>query len=83
MGPVNEIYHHTKAFPEEERYGLTLQLRKSSVSLPANMAESYGRKSTQDYIRSLRIANGRYLNCRHSWKLIRSMFFGAKKSYFI
>jgi four helix bundle protein len=43
MELVTDIYHHTKSFPEEERYGLTLQLRKSSVSLPSNMAEGYGR----------------------------------------
>ena len=58
MGLATEIYNHTKSFPEEERYGLILQLRKSSVSLPSNMAEGYGRSSTQDYIRFLRIANG-------------------------
>ena len=58
MELVTEIYQHTKSFPEEERYGLTSQLRRSSVSLPSNMAEGYGRNSTQDYIRFLRIANG-------------------------
>lgn len=58
MGLVTEIYQYTKSFPEEERYGLTSQLRRSSVSLPSNMAEGYGRNSTQDYIRFLRIANG-------------------------
>lgn len=58
MELVNNIYYHTRSFPEEERYGLTLQLRKSAVSLPSNMAEGYGRNSTQDYIRFLRIANG-------------------------
>ena len=58
MELVTKIYHHTKSFPGEERYGLTLQLRRSSVSLPSNMAEGYGRNSTQDYIRFLRIANG-------------------------
>ncbi|MFC1818828.1 four helix bundle protein [Thermodesulfobacteriota bacterium] len=41
MELVTEIYHHTKSFPGEERYGLTLQLRRSSVSLPSNMAEGY------------------------------------------
>ena len=58
MELVAEIYNHTKSFPEDERYGLTLQLRRSAVSLPSNMAEGYGRNSTQDYVRFLRIANG-------------------------
>ena len=58
MELVTEIYVHTKSFPEDERYGLTSQLRRCSISLPSNVAEGYGRNSTQDYIRFLRIANG-------------------------
>lgn len=53
-----EIYKHTKEFPNEERYGLTSQLRRSAVSIPSNIAEGYGRKTTADYIRSLYIAYG-------------------------
>jgi four helix bundle protein len=37
MKLVTGIYKHTKSFPEDERYGLTSQLRRSSVSLPSNM----------------------------------------------
>jgi len=55
---VTDIYRATKSFSPEERYGLTSQLRRSAVSIPANMAEGYGRNSTQDYVRFLRIANG-------------------------
>ena len=40
MGLVIEIYRHTKSFPEDERYGLTSQLRRCSISLPSNMAEA-------------------------------------------
>jgi four helix bundle protein len=58
MRLVTEIYRFTEGFPKDERYGLTSQLRRSSVSLPSNMAEGYGRNSTQDYVRFLRIANG-------------------------
>ncbi len=58
MDLVTEIYCNTKSFPDDERYGLTSQLRRCSVSVPANMAEGYGRNSTKDYIRFLRIANG-------------------------
>ena len=48
----------TKGSRGNEQYGLTSQLRRCAVSIPANIAEGYGRNSTQDYIRFLRIANG-------------------------
>jgi four helix bundle protein len=75
MELVTEIYKHTKSFPKEERYGLTLQLRKSSVSVPSNMAEGYGRNSTQDYIRFLRIANGSLFELQTQVEIARNLGF--------
>jgi four helix bundle protein len=53
-----EIYKVTGKFPNEEKYGLTSQIRRSAVSIPSNIAEGYGRKTTADYIRMLYIAYG-------------------------
>lgn len=53
-----EVYKITKGFPREERYGLTSQIRRAAVSVPSNIAEGYGRKTTPEYIRSLYIAYG-------------------------
>ena len=53
-----EIYRITVSFPKEERYGLTSQIRRSAVSIPSNIAEGYGRKTTLDYIRMLYISYG-------------------------
>jgi len=53
-----EIYKVTKAFPRNEQYNLTSQIRRAAVSIPSNIAEGYGRKTTPDYIRSLYISYG-------------------------
>ena len=81
MNFVTEIYSHTKSFPEEERYGLTLQLRKSSVSIPSNMAEGYGRNSTQDYLRFLRIANGSLYEAQTQLIIARNLDFLHEESF--
>ena len=53
-----EIYRATKIFPKNEDFGLTSQMRRSVVSIPSNIAEGYGRKTTPDYLKSLYIAYG-------------------------
>jgi four helix bundle protein len=52
------IYRLSAAFPVEERYGLTSQLRRAGVSIPSNIAEGYGRGSRKDYKQFLAIARG-------------------------
>ena len=53
-----ELYKITSGFPREERYGLSSQIRRAAVSVPSNIAEGYGRKTTPEYIRSLYFAYG-------------------------
>jgi len=55
------IYDVTRAFPEEERFGLTSQLRRSSVSVSANIAEGSSRSSSVDFNRFIEIAYGSLL----------------------
>ena len=53
-----EIYRITRNFPKDERYGLTSQIRRASVSVPSNIAEGYGKRTTADYLKSLYISYG-------------------------
>ena len=53
-----DIYVITSNFPESEKFGLTNQLRRSSVSIPSNIAEGSSRKSNKDFLRFLEIAIG-------------------------
>lgn len=53
-----EVYKATKDFPKDEQYGLTSQLRRSAVSVGANIAEGYERVNRREYARFLVIAKG-------------------------
>lgn len=52
------IYQICKALPSEEKYALSDQLKRAAVSIASNIAEGYGRQSTNDYKRFLSIALG-------------------------
>lgn len=58
MTLVTSIYNSTKAFPKEETFGLTSQIRKCAISIPSNIAEGFGRESHKDYLRFLNISVG-------------------------
>lgn len=72
---VTEIYSVTTDFPKEERYSLTNQIRRSSISVPSNIAEGHYRRSTLDYLQFLKIARG---NCA---ELETQLIISEKLSY--
>lgn len=55
---VLDVYRVTKDFPKEELYALTSQIRRSSISVAANIAEGFKKKSSVDKLRILNIAQG-------------------------
>ena len=58
MELVRMVYQLSKAFPQDERYALTDQLKRAAVSIPSNIAEGNGRTSNKDYAHFLAIARG-------------------------
>ncbi len=54
----SKIYNETASFPSDEKFGLTNQLRRASVSIPSNIAEGSSRSSNKEFARFLEIAIG-------------------------
>ncbi len=87
MDLVEMIYHTSVKFPKEELYGLTSQIRRASVSIPSNIAEGQGRRTTRDFLHFLGMAYGSvkevetqvliaerlgYIDKNHSLKLVEA-----------
>ena len=58
MDIAESCYTLTRSFPQDERFGLTSQMRRAAASVPSNIAEGWGRDNRGDYIHMLRIAQG-------------------------
>ncbi|TAJ22851.1 MAG: four helix bundle protein [Nitrospirae bacterium] len=58
MDLASEIYTATAKFPKEELYGLSMQMRRSAVSIPSNIAEGAARHSRKEFVQYLYVALG-------------------------
>jgi four helix bundle protein len=58
MELTEDCYRLTATFPREEAFGMIAQIRRAAVSIPANIAEGYGRELTGSFVQFLRVAQG-------------------------
>ena len=70
------VYRLTQAFPREEVYGLSSQIRRSAVSVPSNIAEGYGRLSVGEFRQFLGIARGANFELQTQLENARSLRLG-------
>ena len=72
-GLVLEVYRLTNLFPRSEQFGMVSQLRRAAYSVPANLAEGYGRRSTRELLQFLAISNGSAEELRYFLILSRDL----------
>ena len=73
---VLEVYALTAAFPKQETYGLSLQMRRTAVSIPANIAEGFRRRGKADKARFMNLAEGSVEECRYYLILAKDLGYG-------
>lgn len=70
------VYKLSNNFPKSELYGLTSQLRRAAVSIPANIAEGFKKRGLADKLRFLNIAQGSLEECRYYLILVQDLEYG-------
>ena len=80
-GLVLEIYRVTDKFPDRERFGIVSQIRRSAASVPANIAEGFGRRTTKELLQFLANANGSLEETRYFLLLSRDLGYIAKEQF--
>lgn len=70
---VLAVYRQTRSFPREELYGLTSQMRRAAVSVPANVAEGFKRRGLQDKIRFYNISESSLEELKYYFILSRDL----------
>jgi four helix bundle protein len=73
---VLAVYRMGDSFPKQEIYGLTSQLRRAAVSIPANIAEGFRKKGKNDKARFMNIAQGSIEECRYYLILTQDLGYG-------
>ena len=75
------VYSISKAFPKEEIYGLTSQIRRCSVSVPSNIAEGSERDSTRDYLRFINMAHASLAELETQFYIAHRLGYVSEENY--
>jgi len=78
---VTKIYKATNTFPKEEMFGLISQIRRSSISIPSNIAEGSGRESTKDFLRFLYISLGSIFEMQTQLEIAKNIIYIKEEEF--
>ena len=78
---VLEVYRLTTRFPADERFGLTIQMRRSATAIPTNIAEGCGTDNDQDFARLLQMAMRNACDLEYQLLLSRDLTFTPSEIY--
>ncbi len=78
---VLDVYKHTKAFPKDEFFGLTNQMRRAAVSVTSNIAEGYGRNTAKDKAHFYVISKGSLLEIQNQLQVAHDLGYVSSETF--
>ncbi len=81
MDLVEEVYKLTKLFPKEELFGIVMQMRRATISIPSNIAEGYARRSRKEYLQFYSISYGSALELETQIEISKRLKLTSAESF--
>ncbi|MCF8262641.1 MAG: four helix bundle protein [Melioribacteraceae bacterium] len=78
---VLQVYKDTASFPSEEKFGITSQIRRAAISVPANIVEGHARRSRKEFLNFLNIAHGSLEELKYLLLLSRELNYLDENEY--
>lgn len=78
---VTDVYTLTKNFPVDERFGMVSQLNRAVISIPANIAEGWGRELSKNYLQFLRISRGSLMEVETMVLISKNLNYITEKNF--
>jgi four helix bundle protein len=76
-----DVYHVTRAFPPEERFGITSQLRRAALSIPTNIVEGYSRRGDREFAHFVNIALGSLAETKYLLHFARRLDYVSSEAF--